>query len=222
MSSATNTLQRYYNRRAQEYEQVYLRGDPIRQGEQTAIAAEMRKIFQNRCVLEIACGTGFLTEKIVDIAEHIVATDLSQKMLAIARSKKILNSVEFQQVDAYALSAVPGVFDAGLANFWFSHMPQMRIAEFLDGFHKKLSKGAVVFMADNVYIPGVGGELVTRPGTEDTFKVRELSDGSKHEVLKNYYSADQLQNMFAPRTRDLKIHVGQCFWWISYALSAIR
>ncbi|MBI3459527.1 class I SAM-dependent methyltransferase [Candidatus Acetothermia bacterium] len=211
-------MERYYSRRAQEYEQIYLRDDLIRQGEQTAIAAEMRKIFQNRRVLETACGTGFWTEKIVDVAEHLVATDLSQEMLAIARSKKILDKIEFHQTDAYQLGSVPGIFDAGLANFWFSHMPKVRIAEFLDEFHKKLSKGAVVFMADNVYIPGIGGELVTRPGSEDTFKLRELSDDSKHEVLKNYHSADQLQNIFAPRTRDLKIHVGQCLWWISYAL----
>ena len=88
----------------------------------------------------------------------------------------------------------------------------------LDGFHKKMSKGAVVFMADNVYIPGIGGELVIRPGIEDTFKRRELSDGSKHEVLKNHYSADQLQNIFVPHTHNLKVYMGRCFWRVIYTV----
>ena len=43
----------------------------------------------------------------------------------------------------------------------------------------------IVFVADNVYVPGIGGELVRKSSSADTFKLRELGDGSKHEVLKN-------------------------------------
>ena len=84
-------------------------------------------------------------------------------MLAIARSKTLpADKVEFRQGDAYALDSVPGPFDAGLANFWFSHLPKSRIDEFLTTFHARLVRGAVVFMADNVYLPGIGGELIER------------------------------------------------------------
>jgi hypothetical protein len=76
--------------------------------------------------------------------------------------------------------------------------------------------GAVVFMADNIYIPGLGGELIRKPCCEDTFKLRELSDGSKYEVLKNYYNANQLREIFEPLSSKLKIRMGDCFWWLNY------
>jgi hypothetical protein len=65
-------------------------------------------------------------------------------------------------------------------------------------------------------VPGVGGELITRPGVVDTFKLRELADGSKHEVLKNYYQASELRELLAPHSTGLEIHVGECFWRVSY------
>jgi SAM-dependent methyltransferase len=214
-----STLQQYYDRRAHEYEQIYYRNDPLRQKEQSAIAAAMNEAFYQRKVLEIACGTGFWTEKILSSARQIVATDLSEEMLSVARSKQLAaDKVKFTGADAYALEKVSGAFDAGLANFWLSHIPRARIAEFLENFHKRLGTGSVVFMADNVYIAGLGGELVIRSDTEDTFKLRELADGSKHEVLKNYYSASQLHTIFAPRAQKLHIEMGEYFWWVCYQL----
>jgi len=213
-------LTEYYGRRALEYEQIYFRDDPVRQGEQETIAATMRPVFRDRRVLEVACGTGFWTGKISPVVQYLCAVDASPEMLAIARSKALpADKVEFRQGDAYSLDSVPGMFDAGLANFWFSHIPKSRIDEFLVAFHARLVPGAVVFMADNVYLPGIGGELVERPGVADTFKIRTLSDGSRQEVLKNYYAAAELKDILQKPATDLKIHVGQCFWWVSYVIA---
>jgi ubiquinone/menaquinone biosynthesis C-methylase UbiE len=213
-------LREYYNRRAQEFESVYHRDDPIRQREQAAIASTMKRVLTGRNVLEIACGTGFWTEIASQSAQHIVAIDSSTEMLQIACSKSIpTDKVQFQYADAYALGSVDGYFDGGLANFWFSHIPKKRINEFLLGFHKRISKGASVFMADNVYVQGVGGELVRQSDGEDTFKMRELSNGSKHKVLKNYYTEFQIQQILAPFTFNLNIHMGSCFWWVSYSVN---
>ncbi len=199
---------------------MWHRDDPVRQREQTAIRAAMKEIFGRRRILEVACGTGYWTQFVAEVADHILATDLSEEMLELAREKNLPPvKVQFQVVDAYALRSAPGSFNAGLANFWFSHVPKSRLDEFLRGFHHRLGAGAVVFLADNVYVPGLGGELVVRPGLEDTFKLRELADGSRHEVLKNYYDADQLRRILAPRAADLKTHVGQCFWWVSYRVN---
>src|SRR4030095_4307148 len=174
-------LAEYYDRRAREYERICFRDDPVRQGEQETIATAMRHLFRDRRVLEVACGTGFWTEKISSVVQYLCAIDVSPEMLAIARSKALpADKVEFHQGDAYALDSLPELFDAGLANFWFLPLPKSRIDEFLAEFHTRLVPGAVVFMADNVYSPGIGGELVERPGVADTFKMRTLSDGSRH------------------------------------------
>jgi SAM-dependent methyltransferase len=213
-------LVEYYGRRAPEYEQIWYRDDPVRQNEQAAIVGAMKRLFRDRRVLEVACGTGYWTQFLADVAEYICATDLSRETLQWARAKALpFVKAEFREADAYALAEVPGSFDAGLANFWFSHIPKSRVAEFLRGFHARLGNGARVFMADNVYVPGMGGELISREGCADTFKLRQLADGSSHEVLKNYYDAGQLHAVFETRSTDLDVHVGKCFWWVSYVVN---
>jgi hypothetical protein len=138
-------------------------------------------------------------------------------MLTIARKRKVRRAnVDYRRGDAYALAEVSGEFNAGLANFWFSHVPKARIDEFLYGFHKKLGKNAAVFMADNVYVPGIGGQLITKVGIEDTFKLRKASGGSEYEVLKNYYNTDTLRRLLLSRTSDLKVHEAKYFWWVRY------
>lgn len=210
-------LQDYYNRRATEYEDIYHRRDPIRQKELTEIENAMKAALTNRNVLEIACGTGFWTAMAADVAKHILAIDISEKMLAIAKAKSLPNKrVKFCTGDAYSLDSVRGTFNAGIANFWFSHVPKSRLNDFLHRFHEKLMSGAVVFMADNIYVPGIGGELITKSGCEDTFKLRELADGSEYEVIKNYYNANQLREILEPLSSELEISVGDCFWWLSY------
>ena len=217
MIDSALSLPEYYNRRAPEYERMWYRDDPVRQQEQSAIIAAMSAVLQKKRVLELACGTAYWTQFVVPVAESIVALDASEEMLALAREKKLdAGRVQFVRGDAYALESLPGSFNAAMANFWFSHVPKARQEEFLDGLHKKLAPGASVFMADNVYVPGVGGELLDRPGSDDTYKLRTLADGSTHEVLKNYFSSGELEEIFARRGCELKIHIGQCFWWLSY------
>jgi SAM-dependent methyltransferase len=182
-----------------------------------ALADAMVRALSGRRVLEVACGTGFWTEIVAKVAEHVTAIDVSEKMLTIAhKRKKSSSNVEYRRGDAYALAEVSGEFNAGLANFWFSHVPKARIGEFLHGFHKKLGKNAVMFMADNVYMPGIGGQLVTKVGIEDTFKLREGSNGLKYEVLKNYYNRDILRCLLSTKTSGLKIRETKYFWWVKY------
>lgn len=209
----------YYSRRVGEYEQIYRRDDPVRQAEQAQIAVDMKRFLAGRQVLEVACGTGYWTQAYVETARRIVATDASAEMVSAARAKRLdPEKVEYVRADAYRLEGVPGQFDAGAANFWLSHVPRARLLEFLTGLHRKLSGGAVVFMADSVFVPNLGGKLITRTGVEDTYKLRTLSDGSQHEIIKNYYDADDLNAIFTPLCEDLHIHVGKCFWWGRYVI----
>ena len=211
------TLQTYYSRRAQEYESIYHRNDPLRQSELESIRQTVTKYFVGKRVLEIACGTGYWTEAVAPVAQQITATDFSLDMLQVAQNKPALQTqVDFKQADAYELDTIRGAFDAGLANFWFSHIPKARISQFLRGFHKRLEPGALVFMCDNLYVPGVGGELIQKSNSEDTFKLRTLSYGSNYEILKNYFTREELQAIFEPHSTELTITIGQCFWWIQY------
>jgi ubiquinone/menaquinone biosynthesis C-methylase UbiE len=217
MAHFDEALRRYYDEQANVYDDMYMRSDSVWRRELQAVADAMTKALSGRRVLEVACGTGFWTEIVAKVARHVVAIDVSEKMLTIAQKRKTPSAnVEYSHGDAYALAEIPGEFDAGLANFWFSHVPKARIDEFLNDFHKKLEKTAVVFMADNVYIPGIGGQLITKVGVEDTFKLREGSDGSKYEVLKNYHNHGTLRRLLSPKTLDLEVHESKYFWWVKY------
>jgi SAM-dependent methyltransferase len=220
MAHFDEELRRYYDQRATEYDDMYLRRDPVWQKDLESLADEMTKALIGRSVLEVACGTGFWTEIAAKTATRVVAVDASETMLELARKRKKRNpNVEYVHGDAYSLKEVTGKFDAGLANFWFSHVPKSRIEEFLSGFQSKLERPATVFMADNRYVRGIGGQLITKPGIEDTFKLREEVDGSKHEVLKNYYDRETLEQLFSSQASDLKIHEIQYFWSVQYMVT---
>ncbi|MEW5925454.1 MAG: class I SAM-dependent methyltransferase [Candidatus Zixiibacteriota bacterium] len=215
-------MENYYNLRADEYEEIYNRDDPIRQAEQNKIADTIRNIYEGRKVLEIACGTGYWTKYLSETASYICAVDNAPDMLTLAKSKKYDCPIDFMMADAFNPAVRERSFDGGLANFWFSHIPKRRIDDFMKAFHRNMAPGARIFMADNIFIPDLGGELIHPEGSEDTFKKRKLKNGSEHLVLKNYYSRQQLLDLFSRYNRSISeenIFYGDCFWFIFYEMN---
>lgn len=228
----------YYDRRASEYDEIYARPGEAQERELASMAACLRDHLRGRRVLEIACGTGWWTALAAEVAESVVATDVAPGMLAATRARS-LPRVTVLAADAYDLASLPSLlareahdqaprpasppdppdlFDAGLSCFWLSHVPLARRPTFLAGFHGRLAPGAAVLLADNVYVEGLGGELVRLPGQEDTFKRRRLADGTEHLVLKNYDSPAALRDLLAPLAAHLDLHVGTRHWWAAYRL----
>jgi len=209
-------INKYYSKRTQEYEKIYQRDDPVRQNEQNKIAEEIKKIFYNKNVLEVACGTGFWTVFLSETANKIVATDNSNEVLKIAKHKKYNCPIDFLKCDAYNLPFPACSFDGGLANFWFSHISKDKIELFMDDFHRVLTDKAIVFIADNVFNEGIGGKLVRDKGNDNTYKIRVLENGDQYKVLKNYYSEEELVKIFNRSGNLLNMYFGNCFWYICY------
>ena len=59
-------LETYYADRAAEYEDVYQK--PERQASIAWLNSHLRQTFANRAVLEVACGTGFWTQTLAEVA----------------------------------------------------------------------------------------------------------------------------------------------------------
>jgi ubiquinone/menaquinone biosynthesis C-methylase UbiE len=209
-----NELAEYYRLRAPEYEQVYFRPDADRLFELEEQARALRAWLAGRDVLEVAAGTGWWTVHAASVANSVTATDVNEETLAIARTKP-LEDVKFLVADAFKLEEVPGTFNGALACFWLSHVSRLRVGEFLHGLHNILEPDSRVFIADNNYSPGLGGEFIEEPGNPDTFRIRTRNDGSQHKVLKNYYSEEELRG-FVPDAQNLQIHMGPNYWWIMY------
>lgn len=83
-------------------------------------------------VLELACGTGILTERLrarLPASVRIVATDLNPPMLEYARTKRGgMPDIEWQQADAVSLPFPSGSFDAVACQFGFMFVPDKAVA----------------------------------------------------------------------------------------------
>ena len=104
----------YYRRRAAEYEAIFPK--PERQHDLLHLEKALLSSFPGKSLLEIACGTGWWTERIARVASRIVATDLAEEPMRIAQAKPYPpNKVLFSIADAYALPDSLGRFDAAFA-----------------------------------------------------------------------------------------------------------
>jgi len=212
-----NSINEYYNKSSKEYEQIYHRDDPVMQSELAKIKNLLRNSFRNKSVLEIACGTGYWTEAVAQTAKNITAVDYSVEMIQLAKAKEIKATYIID--DAYSLKNVSDKFNAGLANYWFSHIPKIQINFFLNTFHKKLKTNSTIIMADNIYNAEFGGELIIKDNDENTYKNRTLKDGASYQIIKNYYNEQELNTIFRMYSSEIKIHFGKYYWWIKYKLN---
>ena len=70
-------------------------------------------------------------------------------------------------------------------------------------------------------MPDDDGSIIVAPDENgDTFKFRSLSDGSRHRVLKNYFSEEELRALLAPHAEDVAVWRGQNFWSVAYRFAA--
>lgn len=83
-------------------------------------------------VLEVACGTGIVTRRLLDRlppSATITATDLNEPMLAQARPKfRETDPVTWKQEDATALSFADASFDAVVCQFGWMFFPDKALA----------------------------------------------------------------------------------------------
>jgi demethylmenaquinone methyltransferase/2-methoxy-6-polyprenyl-1,4-benzoquinol methylase len=209
-----NELENYYAKRALEYETIYLK--PERQEYIKESKILLKNYFNNRNVLEIACGTGFWTEIISEVSKDILAIDLNNEVLEIAKNKKYNCKVEFIQDDSYKLDKIKESRDSLFAGFWFSHIPKSKIKSFLDVIHKKLDKNALIVFMDNLYVEG-NNTPISRFDTEgNSYQTRKLKDNSQYEILKNFYNENELRNYFKNYGSKIAINDLKYYWILKY------
>lgn len=212
-------MQRYYAQRAKEYEAVFEK--PHRQANLAEIKAWLRQQFSGRTVLEIATGTGYWLPAATAKAKHWLGTDINPETLAEARAKPLdFDKVAFMLADAYAPGVVaadtPSPFDAGFAGLWFSHVPKARQREWLLGLHSQLQDGARVVLMDNRFVEGDSTPISRKDAEGNGYQVRSLSDGSQHEVLKNFPSEAQMRRLLAGIADEIQWRELDYFWTLSY------
>ncbi len=212
-----DALARYYAQRAPEYERIYQK--PERQADLHTLREFVAQTFTGRRVLEIACGTGWWTEVLSTTARSVLATDINDEVLAVARTKKLGDApVSFQRTDAFQLDQLAGEFDAALAVFWWSHLTRTDLERFLEILHRRLESGSVVVFIDNIFVPGSSTPISRRDEEGNTYQQRRLDDGSTTEVLKNFPTDEEIARELQDCVRELTISRTQYFWTARYVL----
>jgi demethylmenaquinone methyltransferase/2-methoxy-6-polyprenyl-1,4-benzoquinol methylase len=218
MTDLPTDLTQYYARRAAEYERVYRR--PERQADLRRLERVVTEAFPAEDVLEVACGTGYWTQFVARSARSIVAIDVSREVLDLASSKDFgACDVSLVLADAYSLDGVSGAYSAGFAGFWWSHIPKDRIADFMWAFHRHMRPDAPVILMDNSFVEGSSTPISRTDEHGDTYQIRQLADGSRHEILKNFPSELALRTSLAPWARDVEFVPLTYYWFCRYRVA---
>lgn len=184
LSKMNKDLVTYYKDRANEYEKIYAL--PERQEDLAAATALLKDLFRDKEVFEIACGTGYWTERIAETARSIFATDINQNVIELAEKKKYpANKVTFAVADLFEYRP-PKKYETLFAGFIWSHIPLQDLDRFVRISTNFVAPGGMLVLMDNNYVPESNRPITHRDEWGNTYQARTLDDGSAHLVLKNF------------------------------------
>ncbi|MEA2321530.1 MAG: hypothetical protein QOD81_1380 [Solirubrobacteraceae bacterium] len=175
------SMRRYYEQRAREYDDWWLgrglfarRERPGWEDEVAAVVDAIAGLAPAR-VLDVACGTGFLTRH---LRGEVTGLDQSASMVAIASERAPDATVV--QGDAVPLPFAGGAFQRLFTANFYGHLVEHERAPFLAEARR------------------VAGELVVLDaalqdgGVPEEWQERALADGSRHRVYKRFFTPDGL------------------------------
>ena len=174
-------MKAYYDRRAPEYDEWYLGSGRFAERDRPGWEAEvegLRRALEGlppARTLDVACGTGFLTRH---LPGEVVGLDQSASMLEEARRQA--PQTTFLEGDAVTLPFEDCTFDRVFTAHFYGHLEHDERERFL-GEASRVAKELVV--ADSALRPDVEPE---------ERQERILNDGSRWEVYKRYFSAEEL------------------------------
>jgi demethylmenaquinone methyltransferase/2-methoxy-6-polyprenyl-1,4-benzoquinol methylase len=190
----------YYRARASEYDQWFLRTGRYDRGEQHRrdwfgeVATAEEALAQSRpqgSILELACGTGLWTQRLLPFASDLTAVDASPEVLAINRRNVSSQKVEYFEADLFEW-APKRTYDFVFFSFWLSHVPPERFAAFWELVASALRPGGSVFFVDSLY-NHESTPRDQRPINRSGVVERKLNDGSTYEIIKMFYEPEELR-----------------------------
>ncbi len=82
-----------------------------------------------------------------------------------------------------------------------------------------LAPGARIVLLDNRYIAGSSTPISATDDAGDTWQERQLADGSRHRILKNFPQYEDLLASIAPHARATHWWLLDYFWYFEYQLA---
>lgn len=207
-------LTSYYNDRANEYENVYHK--PERQDDLALAERILIDKFSGGRIKEIACGTGFWTERISRTAKSIHAVDINKSVLDIARSKNYQDcNVTFAVEDIF-VDTDPQCYDGVFGGFIWSHIKIQSIKGFLTTINRSAVPGGLIVFMDNKFVEGSNTPIAKTDEFGNTYQLRSLKNGTEHLVIKNFPTDNFLCKQLNGLATDFEIINLKYFWLLCY------
>ena len=153
-------------------------------------------------LIDIGCGTGWLTSRAAMHAKAVVGLDPSKKSIAIAQAKYARNSITYNtgSIEQYACNQENLKFDAAISNMVASNTPNLK--SFFSASRKIIKKnGLFIITIPHPYFWPVYWGYASHPefyyqnsfAVESVFKIRKQSTNMLtthfHHPLEQYFSA---------------------------------
>ena len=142
-------------------------------------------------VLELAGGTGWWSQRLVQTATSLTVLDSSDETLRISRQRVDRPDVTYIVADVFCWSP-DRRYDTVFFSFWLSHVPRHLFPEFWALVGSCLRPGGRAFLIDNRRDPTRTTQDPYVIDEADGVQRRRLSDGSEHRVVKVFYEPDEL------------------------------
>lgn len=196
----------YYRARAPEYDDWFFRLGRYDRGEVLTAAwrAELDEVrgwlgglvLEGLDVLELAAGTGLWTEQLLVAGASVTAVDAAPEMLAQLGARCAGPGLATVCADVLAW-APPRRFDAVVACFFMSHVPDERFDAFCELVASSLTSTGRCFLLDSVReATSTARDHVLGDPAAQTMR-RRLDDGQTYEVVKVFRSDEELVGALA-------------------------
>ncbi len=195
----------YYRERAGEYEDWWFRRDRYDHGSETnacwfADAAEVQDALEGfdpaGDVLELACGTGLWTQRLVSHAASVTAIDGSPEMLKLCRARVNDPRVKYVQADLFAWEP-DKTYDVCFFGFWLSHIPENRFETFWEKVRRAVGPEGRVFFIDSLRSQQASALDHKLPDQAEEIMLRRLADGREYRIVKRFHEPQPLQERLA-------------------------
>ena len=199
MRGPDDDLVAYYEARAAEYDDWYLRRGRYSHGpvhdaawnaELDAAGRWLDSLPIRGDIVELAAGTGWWSPLLAEKGE-LTMYDAASAPLDRARERLLAHGLRAHLHVRDAWAEPERAVDALFAGFWLSHVPRGRLDDFLRLAHRWLKPSGRFAFIDSLADPQSGA--TDHPLPRDDISTRRLHDGREFRIVKVYYPPAHLQ-----------------------------
>ncbi len=211
-------LAEYYAHCAESFDEKYQ--EPDLEEDAYAAAEHIGEALENHVVLELGCGSGFWTQHIAETAKSVLATDINEVMLDLAQDHDYPEGkVKFAIADWHDLPLPNGEkFTACFAGGMWSHIRRDEYDSVFKSVRKVLGSGGLLVLIDDNVVEDFTRPTARTDSDGNTYQIRELPDGTRVEVIKNFPTDSYLKKKFATIARDIRVSRNEFFWMLTCVL----